>query len=84
MLGFMACEKDFICIIAFDLSWDKRPLFGPRSKPEIVFSMCHTVGNEIMKLTTPWEMVGAFGERLGVFMHKRTINGCWDVPNLYG
>lgn len=46
--------------------------------------LCHTVGNKLMKHITPRGMVQAVGEGLGVFMHDRAINGCWDIPNLYG
>lgn len=37
-----------------------------------------------MKRITPRGMVQAVGEGSGVFMHDRAINGCWDIPNLYG
>lgn len=45
--------------------------------------LCHTVGNKLMKHITPRGMVQPVGEGLGIFMHDRAINGCWDIPNLY-
>ena len=38
----------------------------------------------IVLMTEPSGRVQAVGEGLGVFMHDRAINGCWDIPNLYG
>lgn len=77
----------FICAIAFGAHWDKWPLFEPQTKQtrnRVFKILCHTVGNKLMKHITPRGMVQPVGESLGIFMHDRAINGCWDIPNLYG
>lgn len=37
-----------------------------------------------MKHITPRGVVQTVGEDLDIFMYDRAINGCWDIPNLYG